>query len=687
MGGKKSPMLLPHAFLDAQEKLVLETLQNMMPTPSIEIAMLFSPYDFSVGGGEKYFLEAASFYQRKGYGVIIFTDIGNICKDKLCIHDVAVKLDVNLTMDFNYILLEYSVGRKVRDKITVEHYYEMGNSKYPQFKNPAKFGVYQCQFPFDGLVPGSEQNVQDLQTFDLVVVNSEYTKMNYLGSTKDDFALYQEKELPYPSIEVLNPPVSMLSDHFHTKKGNFGDKVTIAMLGRVFSGRQSKGHVSAIEAMRTLSKVTTRFELHIIGQVQPGYEDFATNLTKIARGLPIQFHLSVTRDEVRNVLEKSHFFWHLTGIDSVGDPASNEHFGISPVEAISLGLVPMHYDIGGVGEATGNCGILFHSVGDLVKTTLDVATMTHAEYFVRSHKCQEAARSFTVQKFHLKFERILVRNRWNRQFAATQLSKLPHALKNISRSNPNANYTAYIYVHSPTYHLPLVIRNVMGTLGPDWKLKVGVRPPMLEYIAPSFQFMDRVDFVEHQQLRGDVQDYSKMLMSVEFWDLFNTEHILIFQPDTILFYNNINYFVEKQLPFLGAPWCMENEVITQKIVSWNVGNGGLSLRQKSWMKKCVHSAGTWHEYNRLKEVHGNNSSPLSADNEDIFFNICVGLFSGRKQLTEIELEASRFAIEVPCEADFTERVPMGGHAVWFYMHPSDVEYLIEFGRKWTKEHR
>ena len=76
---------------------------------------------------------------------------------------------------------------------------------------------------------------------------------------------------------------------------------------RIFSGAvKVRGHMSAVEAVRILYQELRlkhgrkrTFELHIIGNVHPGFDEFAKNLTQLAKGLPIKFHLSVSRDELR----------------------------------------------------------------------------------------------------------------------------------------------------------------------------------------------------------------------------------------------------------------------------------------------------------------------------------------------------------------------------------------------------
>ena len=99
--------------------------------------VMFSPYAFVVGGGEKYFLEVAAYFQKKGHKVTILTDISNFCHSKECVLDTAHQLDVTLESDFNYFRLDYSDGRKVRS-CPVEYYYEMGKLKVSSVSEPWK---------------------------------------------------------------------------------------------------------------------------------------------------------------------------------------------------------------------------------------------------------------------------------------------------------------------------------------------------------------------------------------------------------------------------------------------------------------------------------------------------------------------------------------------------------------------
>lgn len=647
--------------------------------------LMFSPYDFSTGGGEKYFLEVARFFQTNDYTLTISSFSGNYCQDKNCIIQTAKTLDVNLSNDFFYFTLDYGSGRQWRDSEAFDIYYEMGNSKFIQYGAPKNaFTIYQCQFPFDTDNDGTELNLQDLQMVDVVIVNSEYTKLHYLDQTQEIFSNFLQRGGTFPNVEIVHPPVSLLEVK-NTDETKPNDITVISMLGRIFQGRQSKGHMSAVQAVRNLYQELRlkygrkrSFELHIIGNVHPGFDAFAKNLTKLSKGLPIVFHLSVSREELRETLAKSHFIWHLTGIDAENDPASNEHFGISLVEAMSVGAIPIHFNKGGAPEASKGCGYEISDVNSLVQQTMQAMQLSKEEFARKSAICQNAAKSFSIETFGFNLERLLVRSRMTRTFFQNS-DMIPHLQsRDPVVASKQGKYSAYIYVHAPSIHVPYAVRNIMKTLGEEWNLYVGVQPKMRKYVEPLFANVQNARFLEHSQLKGLVTDYSKMMMSTEFWDLFDTEHVLIFQPDCVMFYNDMDHFVSLGAPLLGAPWCLDNEVFEQKIVHWRVGNGGFSLRRKSWMKRCIESEEAWRAYNALKKIHGTKSGPLSADNEDIFFNVCVKELMEWEDLWKYEAEAAHFAVEVPCgrEDGYMNQGIMAGHAFWYYTTSEEHQKLL-----------
>ena len=88
---------------------------------------------------------------------------------------------------------------------------------------------------------------------------------------------------------------------------------------------------------------------------------------------------------------------------------------------------------------------------------------------------------------------------------------------------------------------------------------------------------DRIQTKEH---------YSNFLKTKEFWEQFETEHILIFQHDSCLLKEGIEEFYEYD--YIGASWDFEPYV----------GNGGLSLRKKSAMLNVLNN---YNEHLELPE--------------------------------------------------------------------------------------
>ena len=76
--------------------------------------------------------------------------------------------------------------------------------------------------------------------------------------------------------------------------------------------------------------------------------------------------------------------------------------------------------------------------------------------------------------------------------------------------------------------------------------------------------------------------YNNLLLTKEFWNLFNGEKILIYQSDSYIFKSNINDFLHYD--YVGSPFITDYNMVLAKE---QVGNGGLSLRSKSKMLEVL----------------------------------------------------------------------------------------------------
>jgi len=138
---------------------------------------------------------------------------------------------------------------------------------------------------------------------------------------------------------------------------------------------------------------------------------------------------------------------------------------------------------------------------------------------------------------------------------------------------------------------------------------------------------------------NSIHEYNKRLTSLEFWNQFDEENILIIQHDSAILRHGIeDYF---QYDFIGAPiqW-----------IEFPAMNGGFSLRRKSAM------------INVIKNYHYNG-----LENEDLYF--CNGL-----QQLNGNLPTFKVAKSFSCETIFNLG-SLGYHAIDRYLTNEEINQI------------
>jgi glycosyltransferase involved in cell wall biosynthesis len=164
--------------------------------------------------------------------------------------------------------------------------------------------------------------------------------------------------------ELLYPPVEVAAFRPGAKR-----KV-ILTVGRIFAGGHNKKHLPMIETFKRLVAGGLRgWEFHIAGSVgQDAVDhDYFQQVQTAAQGYPIVVHKNVTQDELRALYAAAAIYWHASGYgeDEQRDPIKFEHFGITTVEAMAAGAVPIV-----IGKA-GQREVVEHTVSGLHWQTLD----------------------------------------------------------------------------------------------------------------------------------------------------------------------------------------------------------------------------------------------------------------------------------------------------------------------------
>ena len=197
-----------------------------------------------------------------------------------------------------------------------------------------------------------------------------YTR--YLANS--EFTAGWIKELWDVPADVLYPPV---------RPGVVpGDKQQlILVLGRFFDpsfGHSKKQH----ELLHTFAGLHRSGKLDgwrmaIVGGCDAANREYALEVRRAAQALPVDVHVNASGDVVHSLLGSAALYWHGSGLGEDADrhPERFEHFGISVVEAMAAGAVPLVFGAAGPAEIVrdGIDGVQWASLDELAATTLALA--------------------------------------------------------------------------------------------------------------------------------------------------------------------------------------------------------------------------------------------------------------------------------------------------------------------------
>ncbi len=175
--------------------------------------------------------------------------------------------------------------------------------------------------------------------------------------------------------EILYPPVDVEQFTPHARR-----RPTILGVGRFFQGSHAKRHDAMIRTFRRLVRDgLSGWELHLVGgsMAEGRHDRYLAECRRLAQGLPVHFHVDASPSELQGLYESASIYWHATGYGESEwrNPIKCEHFGISVVEAMAGGCVPVVIGKGGIPEIVehGRSGFHWQTGADWRRYTLAVA--------------------------------------------------------------------------------------------------------------------------------------------------------------------------------------------------------------------------------------------------------------------------------------------------------------------------
>jgi L-malate glycosyltransferase len=193
-------------------------------------------------------------------------------------------------------------------------------------------------------------------------------------------------------VEVLYPPNDIAFPDVPKENA-------IVSVGRFTTTTVSKAQDELVRLFRdrlrrdTASPAWNYYCLGQIGDVPADREYFA-RVQGEAHGQPIQVEGDVDRDRLKDLLARSRIYWHGAGldIDEERTPHLCEHFGLSTVEAMAAGAVPVVIRRGGQRE------IVRHGIDGFLCDSFDEMAM-HTQRLIEDRElcarmsCQARARA------------------------------------------------------------------------------------------------------------------------------------------------------------------------------------------------------------------------------------------------------------------------------------------------------
>jgi glycosyltransferase involved in cell wall biosynthesis len=193
---------------------------------------------------------------------------------------------------------------------------------------------------------------------DHIICNSNFTKE------------FIDHEYGVESL-VIYPPVD--TENFKAKR----KEDLILCVGRFSELLQSKGQeVLVKEFKKFFDKGNKKWKLVLAGGAEVGSKGMLERIKKSSVGYPIKVVVSPSFKDLKDLYGKAKIYWAATGfgVEEAKEPEKVEHFGISVVEAMSAGCVPLVYSAGGHKEIVVNNvnGYLWDSLQDLQEKTMKV---------------------------------------------------------------------------------------------------------------------------------------------------------------------------------------------------------------------------------------------------------------------------------------------------------------------------
>ncbi len=351
---------------------------------------IFNPYLDTLTGGEKYMLSIASCLSTE-HEVFLFWDAS---KEQEIRQKTKEKLNIDIS-NVSFISNIFS-----EETPFIKRYFETKKYDVIIYLSDGSIPLVGCnllvhfQFPVEW-VTNSIKNRIKIHRVKKIICNSEFTKT------------FIDKKFNINST-LLYPPIFTFSFLPQDKTNLI---ISVGRLSTSEEGQYFKKQDVLIKIFKTLvDKGVKNWKFVLVVSCSEESAELK-NLKSLADGYPMELIVNPTSEKLWNLYTKAKIYWHAAGFqeDLVSHPERAEHFGISTVEAMSAGIVPIVFNGGGQKEIVehNKNGFLWNTMEELIQYSLSLIKDEKSLRILSKHAVVRAS-IFTGDRFCREVHQLLI---------------------------------------------------------------------------------------------------------------------------------------------------------------------------------------------------------------------------------------------------------------------------------------
>jgi glycosyltransferase involved in cell wall biosynthesis len=339
-----------------------------------------------LGGGERYLLTIASLFSATQSTSLvidpsvlkrIFTTFGLQVENTIIIHPYEF-LSLNTLNRFRYL------------------------RKFDAFFYTTDGSVFFSSSKKNYLVIQSPAHIPVATIFNRIKL-SNWESLCYSSFMRDII----QKRLSRNSL-IIPPAIdNIFFDQKRAKKRNI-----ILTVGRFFPHPHNKRQEVLIEVFKSFAKrALSGWKLVVVGGLtEEGGNKVVGQLKKLSEGSAVEIKVNVGFKELLELYRESKVYWHAAGFgeDLETNPERAEHFGITTLEAMASGCVPIIFPAGGQVELVqdGENGYYWKTPQELIEKT---ALLSQDDKLTQSvaRRAKESARLYSLDNLKTSYEKLL----------------------------------------------------------------------------------------------------------------------------------------------------------------------------------------------------------------------------------------------------------------------------------------